>query len=221
MNLINALRTCLLTACLSTSAAGFASTGPESLTADPDSWKFRVYLNDKEIGYHHFYRTQQGDTEQIDITAEFKVKFLFVTAFSYRHDNTEVWQDSCLASIDSRTLTNGDEESVSGTLEASGLRIETADVATRASGCVRTFAYWDRDLLSAPQLLNSQTGRLVPVEVETLNPRSIPYRGDEIEALPYRLTGGDLDLEVFYVGDRWVGLESTVEGGRKLRYELI
>ncbi len=221
MNLINVLRTSALTACLAASAGSFATTGLEPFAQDPDSWKFRVYLNDKEIGYHHFNRTQLGDGEQIDITAEFKVKFLFVTAFSYRHDNTEVWQDSCLASIDSRTSTNGDVESVSGTREASGLRIETPQSATRAAGCVRTFAYWDRDLLLAPELLNSQTGELVPVQVETLNPRSIQYRGQEIEALPYRLTGGDLDLEVFYVGDRWVGLESTVEGGRTLRYELI
>lgn len=222
----NALRTTLLAAGLSmtglAAAQATADTAPGVAgDLDPDRWNFRVYLNDKEIGYHNFSRTQVGEVEQIDIAAEFEVKVLFITAFRYRHDNKEIWRESCLDSIESETRTNGDLESVSGSRHETGLRIATLENEQEADGCVRTFAYWDRDLLTTTTLLNSQTGELVPVRIETLEPRSIPYRGSEIEAQPYRLTGKDLQLEVFYAGDRWVGLESTVEGGRVLRYETI
>ncbi len=222
----NAIRSMLLAACLSvtglaaaqaTSDAGAGSTG----AINPDRWNFRVYLNDREIGFHNFSRTRVGEVEQIDIAAEFEVKLLFITAFRYRHDNTEIWRDACLDSIESETRTNGDREAVSGSRIGAGLRIATLDTEQEAGGCVRSFAYWDRDLLESTELLNSQTGELVPVRIEALEPRVIPYRGAEIEAQPYRLTGKDLQLEVFYAGDRWVGLESTVEGGRILRYEAI
>jgi hypothetical protein len=203
-------------ASLADAAATAAAVG-----LDPDRWNFRVTLNDKEIGYHTFRRSERGDREQIDIRAEFEVKVLFVTAFRYRHDNTEIWQGDCLESIESETRTNGDLESVSGTRVGDDLRISTVEDEREAAGCISTFAYWDRDFLNASELLNSQTGELMPVEVEALEPRRIPYRGAEIEAQPYRVTGEDLQLEVFYAGDRWVGLESTVEGGRTLRYEMI
>ncbi len=215
------LATCLSTLGLADARANATTIGDAATSPMPDRWNFRVTLNDREIGYHNFSRTRVGEAEKIDITAEFEVKVLFITAFSYRHDNTEVWRDSCLDSIESETRTNGDLEAVSGSRNGTAMRIATLDDEQEAEGCIRTFAYWDRELLTAAELLNSQTGELTPVRVEALEPRVIPYRGSEIEAQPYRLTGQDLQLEVFYADDRWVGLESTVEGGRILRYEMI
>ena len=75
-----------------------------------------------------------------------------------------------------------------------------------------------------PELLadiRGQQAETAIARIEELAPRTIPYRGSVIEAQPYRLTGKDLQLEVFYADDRWVGLESIVEGGRILRYETI
>jgi hypothetical protein len=41
-----------------------------------------------------------------------------------------------------------------------------------------------------------------------------------VSARRHRLEGPGLAIDLWYVGNDWVGLESTVEGGRRLRYEL-
>ena len=47
--------------------------------------------------------------------AEFQVKFLFVTAYDYRHQATERWDANCLRTLGSVTDDNGDAFEVAGT----------------------------------------------------------------------------------------------------------
>ena len=81
---------------LSLCAASLASTE----TADTREWAFRVYLDKSEIGSHTFTVTDFGDDREITTEAEFDVKFLFFTAYEYRHKNTERWGDGCLETIE-------------------------------------------------------------------------------------------------------------------------
>ena len=70
-------------------------------------------------------------------------------------------------------------------------------------------------------MLNSQTGELMPVSVEMLEDETLTVRGQSMAAKKYRLSAKDINLDVWYSQDRqWLGLESTTESGRKLRYEL-
>ena len=51
---------------------------------------------------------------------------------------------------------------------------------------------------------------------ETLN-----VHGEDTPAQRYRLEARNMKLDLWYSDDqRWLALESTVKGGRKLRYEL-
>ena len=36
----------------------------------------------------------------------------------------------------------------------------------------------------------------------------------------HRISGTGLQIDLWYVGERWVALEALTEGGRRLRYEL-
>jgi len=83
-----------------------------------------------------------------------------------------------------------------------------------------SFAYWDPRILEADRLLNSQTGELVPVQVAALGPDSVPVRGVLRPASRYRISGRNLQIDVWYADGSWVGLEALTEGGRRLRYEL-
>ena len=182
---------------------------------------FDVFLDDEPIGFHRVSIQEMPGERRVQVEAEMEVDFLFFTAFSYRHRADELWREDCIFELETRTDDDGQRLSVDAGPLGDALEVVTPSERKRLDGCVRTFAYWDRDFLDASELLNSQTGELVPVEVEALEPRRIPYLGSDIEAQPYRLTGEGLQLEVFYAGDRWVGLESTVEGGRILRYEMV
>ena len=93
-----------------------STTTPAAFAAGPvtNEINFRVLLDDKEIGFHKFEITVDGGATLIKINAEFDVKFLFVTAYSYLHENSETWEGGCLRRIDSRTNSNGKHFAVSG-----------------------------------------------------------------------------------------------------------
>lgn len=60
-------------------------------TGDIQEWNFKVYLDDSEIGYHSFRLIEGQDQRQLESQADFRVKFLFVTAYRYQHENVETW----------------------------------------------------------------------------------------------------------------------------------
>ena len=89
-------------------------------------------------------------------------------------------------------------------------------------GCVTTFAYWDSNFLEQSRLLNTQTGDYVAVAAELVGEDLLTVRGDAVPSYRYRLTGEDLEIELWYSQDNeWLALESVTDGGRRLRYELI
>jgi hypothetical protein len=65
------------------------------------AWRFRVYLDDKEIGYHEFRVREQDGVRRLETEASFEYKLLFLTLYEYEHENTEIWKGDCLAEIQS------------------------------------------------------------------------------------------------------------------------
>lgn len=190
-------------------------------------WNFRVFLDDKEIGYHNFRLEESEAQNEVSSEAEFKVKFLFFTAYRYEHENSETYRNNCLFEIDSRTDANGKNFVVDGNRVEDGFRIEANAVENELvqesrDECIKTFAYWDPSFLQEKKLLNSQTGELLDVEVEKLAPEMLTVRGQEVAAERYRLLAKNVEVDVWYsnADNCWLALESTVKGGRKLRYVL-
>ena len=189
--------------------------------ARSQSWDFSVLLDGDKIGYHRFELTDSGDERRVRSEAKFDVRFLFINAFRYRHENTEVWSDGCLSKIDARTQANGKKLAVTGTQVQGEFVIDDGSQTNALSDCVMTFAYWDPKFLQQPKLLNSQSGEYIDVEVEALGREPITVRGQEVAASAYRLTAKQLQLKLWYSPDNeWLALESVAKGGRIIRYEL-
>ena len=185
-------------------------------------WNFRVYLNDSPIGYHRFELSGDSRQRRLVTEADFKVRFLFVTAYRYQHQNTEIWRDDCLQRMDSRTDANGKILSVQGERGPESFQVGATGRQDAVEGCVKSFSYWDPSFLEETRLLNSQTGELVPVLVEPLPAKSYTVRGQDVPARGYRVRGKGIDMEIWYSRDsQWLGLVSSIKGGRTLRYELI
>ena len=53
-----------------------------SQAGDAGSWRFRVYLDDQEIGYHHFHLAGNGEHRQLRSEARFEYRLLFLKLFS-------------------------------------------------------------------------------------------------------------------------------------------
>lgn len=193
-----------------------------ALPEDERYWNFRVLLDDREIGYHEFRVVSDGATQRIQSDARFDVKILFINAYRYRHSNTEVWRNGCLARIESRTDANGDRIAVAGRLGETGFELVGAGgKKVVGDDCVRSFAYWNPSMLQDERLLNAQTGELEPVRVEEYGPDQLKIGGVEIPTRRLQITMEEGVIDLWYHRDtgRWLALEAPTEGGRTLRYE--
>jgi Family of unknown function (DUF6134) len=175
--------------------------------AEPLAWNFRVFLDEREIGHHHFTLRTDGGTRELRSEARFQVRVLGLTVYRYAHDAMERWRGECLQALDSTTDDNGDREKV--------------DWRGEPGGCNLSFAYWNPKILQGGSLLNAQTGRFEPVTVSPQGEETIEVRGRPTVAQRYRLAGANLAIDLWYAGRQWVALESAAKGGRRLRYRLI
>jgi len=213
----------LLGLLLTCPVAHSAVAAPDARTdSRTDSLRFRVFLNQDPIGEHSFQVGPGPNGRQIVSRASFDVKLLFVTAYRYRHESREEWRNGCLERIRASTDDNGTAFTVAGDTQADTLTLKVNGEARRLSDCVSTFAYWDRDFLKRPRLLNPQTGELVDVQVTPGGTERRVVQGRTVEAERYRLRADKLDITLWYTPDgRWIGLESDTGKGRTLRYERI
>nr|MDJ0833888.1 DUF6134 family protein [Gammaproteobacteria bacterium] len=110
-------------------------------------WNFKVFLDDKEIGKHAVHVIEDQNSRKVTVDANFKVKFLFFTAYQYQHRAEEEWEGSCLKHIEVSTDDNGDNLFIRKTGDHSDFIVETHAGTQKLDDCVRSFAYWDLDLL--------------------------------------------------------------------------
>jgi hypothetical protein len=187
--------------------------------AEVREWRFDVLLEDRPIGSQVFRLTEDGPDAQMDIEASFDVKILFFNAYSYRHQNQEVWQNDCLLSIRSTTDDNGKPFRVRGERESEGFVVDTGKVREILPSCVRSFAYWNPAYLRSANLLNSQTGEYEPVRVTDAGGDVLEFRGTQTKARRVSLKGPEFDIVLWYSSaNDWLALESSSKGGRRLRY---
>lgn len=196
-------------------AAGFPAA------AQTRVWDFRAFLDDAPIGFHRFTLQGEGAGREMKIETRFDVKVLFVTAYRYSHSATERWRGNCLEGITSRTDDDGTKYAVDAVSDGKGLTVTTGKGRETIPGCAMSFAYWNREILRQSRLLNSQTGEYEAVKIADLGETSITVRGSPVTARHYRITGPKNPIDLWYsTADEWLALESTVGGGRKLRYAL-
>ncbi len=203
-------------------AFGSALIASPAAAADRD-WQFEVLLDDRKIGYHSFRVSEDAGRTVLETEAEFDVKLLFITAFKYRHANVEVWDNGCLESIDARTTSNGKLFEVRGSRKANLLAVVSNTGDEELEECVRTFAYWNPEVLEATRLLNSQTGEYENVNVIEEGLDTIEANGEQIDAVRYTLEtkGGDIKLWYSRNEQTWLGLEAPAKGGRTIRYTPV
>ena len=225
--------TCLLLAFaapLPAAADDLAGPDPALTPAAADAaWRFRVFLDDKEIGYHDFFLDEHGPGEdggirQLRSVAKFEYRVLGLRLYHYEHENVETWSDGCLQSIESWTDANGRPFAVAGQAEPapdSGFRVRGSAGEETLPGCVMSFAYWNPAFLQQERLLNTQTGKFHEVEVSAPVRDTLLLRGEPRDAWRYRVAAEGLRLDLWYSAEReWLALESEVKSGRTLRYVL-
>lgn len=204
--------------CMLYASGAAPATAPHSPAG---TWRFTVLLDGKRIGEHDFAVVRQADTVIVHTDAHFKAKIAFIPVYKYDHEDHEVWRNGCLAQINSRTDDNGKTFAVHGVLKDDGFKVQGVHGAVSLPACISTFAYWDQRFLTEQRLLNSETGEYQPVTVTREGIENLTVGGQTIPAQRYSLRAPKLGITLWYdAAGNWVALESKLQSGRILRYEI-
>jgi hypothetical protein len=189
----------------------------------PRLWNFRVWLDQRPIGYHSFAVDDTGEHRVLRTEAQFDVRILFINAYSYRHTNTEWWDGDRLLRIEADTDANGTRTAVRGRRVDDRFVVERPTARDDLPADLMSFAYWNPAILQQTRLLNSQTGEYAAVQVVDRGACSVAYAGQTLAARRYDLMVDNTPITVWYgaTDNRWLALESPAKGGRMLRYEPL
>ena len=180
---------------------------------------FNVFLGDKLIGNHEVTIKRDNNKKSVVIRADFDVRFMFIPVYSYNHESREYWKDGCLETIHTTTDDNGDDYYINTSLSGDALEIETKDGVKKMQGCVRTFAYWNPELLNSERLLNTQNGKYQKVSITDLGTAPLTINDFTYQTRQYRLVCEDKTIDLWYSNDRrWLALETETDSGALLRY---
>ncbi|MDP1947208.1 MAG: DUF6134 family protein [Nitrospirota bacterium] len=197
------------------------SASEQAWSAASQTYDFKVFLGKDEIGRQRFDISSEGDRTQVLVDAQFTVKFLYITVYTYRHTNVETWEGTCLREIHAETDDNGDSFFVHGIFRNGQLQVQTQAGNWIGEGCIKTFAYWNPEWIKGERLLNSQTGEHQPVSILAVGEETIPVQGVQTRAIHRRIVTDKFAVDLWYtLNGRWVALQSTTKKGDTLRYTL-
>jgi hypothetical protein len=182
--------------------------------------EFTVYRNGEPIGFHRVSFEPVAEGLAVDIEIALDVKFGFITIYSYRHENRELWRDGRLVRFDSRTEDNGSVLSVAAAAEGSWLFVKGPKALEGPVPFAQPTSYWSREAtVAAERLVDTQSGRLVEIDVVPMGDDSVATGTETIEAQRYHMTG-DLEVDIWYdEAGRWVKPAFTL-GGADFEYVL-
>jgi hypothetical protein len=197
------------------------SAPQEAWSSSSQTYDFKVFLGKDEIGRQRFDVSMEGERTQVRIDAQFTVKFLYITVYTYRHTNVETWEGMCLREIRAETDDNGESFFVNGVFRNGQMHVQTQAGNWIGEGCIKTFAYWNPEWIKGERLLNSQTGEHQPVSILAVGEDTIPVQGVQTRAIHRRIVTDKFVVDLWHtLNGRWVALQSTTKKGDTLRYTL-
>lgn len=192
-------------------------------------WNFQVFLDGKPIGAHRYTLTGAADGRaSLRSEARFDVSLLGVPLYRYRHRSDEQWVNGCLASIEASTDDNGRHTELRGQARDDRFDLGLGPAGRGAppsqlrTACLLSFAYWNPDLARQEWLLDPGSGRVERVAMAAA-PGAVPADLRQRAQGPVRglrIGGLAQPIDVWYEGERWIGLDTVLGGNRRLSYRL-
>ncbi len=205
------LRKLVITLALCVAAITTKVAAIESEIAIPADISFDVWMDDRPLGSHDYRFSRKGELLQVDSSARFNVKVLFVNVFRYNHDARELWQGPCLTTLNSDTTTNGEEE--------------TLELQFTVDECAGTYAYWDQARLKRPEVTNAQTGKKDQALWSEPDAAPLPTPGKKKNVIPapagsthYQLTTESATFLLWYDKQGHCLAMQTTNDGRTITY---
>ena len=201
-----------LLAMLAAGAALAPSSGLGAALASDDRIAFDVLRENSPIGRHVISFRRDGGDLLVDVDIALQVDFAFLTLYRYRNRTRERWRDGRLISLNSETDDDGSPHWVRAEATADGLRVESGEgIFTAPTDTIPT-SYWNPRTVEQRQLLDSQHGRLLSVEIRAQGQDDLLLPVGLQSARQYRIAG-DLELDLWYgPKGEWLKLAFQAKG---------
>ena len=202
-------------------AFGTQAEETAELTSMPAPWvasdgaviDFTVLRKGKPFGTHvlSFDRDANG---QLTVTTDvdLQVKIGPITAFRYRLDSVEEWIDGKLVSLNGKSNSDGRKGAVNAKANGNDLVVESTKFDGALPLTTIPSSHWNRLQVYQDQMLSTETGEILDIDVENLGQDVVTVDGQNIETTHYRLVS-DLTVDLWYDNQsRWVKLAFEVRG---------
>ncbi|MEM6947335.1 MAG: DUF6134 family protein, partial [Pseudomonadota bacterium] len=156
----------------------------------------------------HTVRFDEGEAGALNVAVNVDLRAGLgpITVFRYRLDANEVWRDGKLVSLEGRVNDDGNREAVTVRTGGAGLTVEGDGYSGEIPLGTLPASHWNVAQVSATQLLSTENGELLDVDVVSLGRETITAGGVEVEANAF-LMKSDIDVSLWYDDEgRWLKL---------------
>lgn len=193
-----------------------------SHAATPTQLRFDVLRKGDRIGEHLLDFTPTAEGQRVASHIELVIKVAFITVYRYRQDGEDEWRRDVLARTRIDTDDNGTTSHVAAELAADRLRVEGPKGSFElAPGTMTDLSFWNLAITTQRQLVDSQTGEPIPVEVRPEASERVLVRGAEVAARRFAMSGSKSRSGTIWYDDTGRLVKAVViTRGEQLDYEL-
>jgi hypothetical protein len=219
------------------------ATAPAALAVDdapyPATVSFLATRNGEPIGTHTLNFADDNGRRTVTVAIDLGVKVAGVTIYRYVHRGRETWQAGLLQSLVTTTDDNGAQHEVKGaragdrfkvdrSLKPAGLLPGSTEQnpasvqygSETLPGDVLPTSHWNVRQARQTQLLNTQLGQKIDVQVTDMGRETVRTRARSLQATRYRYAG-DLKLDQWFdEKGLWVKLSFLARDGSTIEYTL-
>jgi hypothetical protein len=207
-------------ATVAVAALAIANSPAVAAPASPGRVEFEVLRNGQPFGKQSVTVSSAGGELVADSQADLRADFGPVTVFRYNQTCRETWRDGGLANLSCSTNKNGQRTKVEGAREAGGLRVKGGKSQIDFPIAALPTAWWTKPPVAVYDMINTETGQRLPVNVTRIGREKINTGNGQIEAEHIRVSG-TLTVDLWYDdAGHWVSCAFTMSGQR-MTYRLL
>ncbi len=206
--------------CLTSGLLGITPGRLAAQTPNLEVRTFSIEIDGKHAGQSTMtIRTNPDGGQIMACVAKVRHKVVFVT-YTYSYGGTEVWNNGRLLSLESKSDDDGTKYSVTAKANGNELQITANGAVHNTRWDLWTTTYWklppQQFRNAAVPLLDADTGKELAGQLQFIGNQQLTVLGQPMNCAHWRLTGGDLKVELWYDGqERLVRQESEEKGSHK------
>ncbi|MBM3513748.1 MAG: hypothetical protein FJX59_08535 [Alphaproteobacteria bacterium] len=180
---------------------------------------FDVFRKRSRVGEHRIVFARDGERLSVNAYFRLSVKVLFINAYTFDYQSTEIWDGQNLIGLSANVDDGGKLASITAKRDGELFRIDGPRGPVLSSSWVFPTNHWHRGQVETPTILNTLTGQLANITVVRKGIDRIDTANGPVDAEHFEYTGDLRDTDVWYDRDgRWVKMSFKAKDGSKIEY---